>query len=197
MKVELMAYILNPEVICAKAMRGCRIRKAAFELNLKKPAEYYIRLAKKMGHLSVLEHASFVFSVKGISRACSHQLVRHRIASYSQQSQRAVDPIKSADWYVIPPELEGEVKRFFINEMNEIARFYKDLINYGVPKEDARFVLPNACKTNIVVTMNARELLHFFRLRLHPSAQWEIRSMAQKMLDIVKPLAPVIFEDVE
>lgn len=193
-----MAYTPNPELVCAKAMRGCRVKNMAMEVILKKPKEYYIRLAKKLGHVSVLEHAVFTFSVEGISRACSHQLVRHRIASYSQQSQRAVNPVHG-DWFVKPPSIwsNDNLREKYRAQMETIAKAYKTMLESGVTKEDARFLLPNACKTNIVITMNARELLHFFSLRLSEFAQWEIRLMAKGMLMEVKKVAPTIFEDVE
>ena len=150
------------------------------------------------GHGSVLEHCCFTFAIDGISRACSHQLVRHRIASYSQQSQRYVRGDKFG--YVIPEkiakdeELLGEYERY----MRDTMDFYKYMVeNKGVPKEDARYILPNATTTNIVVTMNARELLHFISLRSSKRAQWEIRELAQEMLRQLKEVAPVIFGSVE
>ncbi len=146
----------------------------------------------KRGHHSILEHASFTFGVEGISRACSHQLVRHRIASYSQQSQRYV-PYNEMG-FIMPESirkkgLEKEVELFAENAKN----LYKRLVESGVPKEDARFILPTGMETKIVVTMNARELLHFFTLRLCERAQWEIRKLALLMLKEVKKVAPNIF----
>ena len=204
MEVVLVAYTPNPEELCAKAMRSCRTAEAMHKFNLDKPAEYYIQLAKKTGHLSVLEHASFTFSVEGISRACSHQLVRHRIASYSQQSQRSVKidtKGNSGNWYILPESIRncGEIAAYeeYDQLMEQIAIFYQRLLKAKVPEEDARFVLPNATKTNIVITMNARELLHFFELRLAKSAQWEIRQMAELMLLEVQKVAPNIFKEVK
>lgn len=198
MEVKLLAHTPNPEEICAKAMRGCRLKKAAFEIKeLDKPVEYYIRLAKEMGHVSVLEHATFTFSIKGISRSCTHQLVRHRIASYSQQSLRATKP---SGW-IMPDTIEllhRENRNLYLRVVDFIAEsnsLYDDLAKEGVPKEDARFIMPIGVQTNIVVTMNATELLHFFYLRLSKYAQWEIREMAKRMLDAVRPIAPTIFED--
>ena len=201
MKVVLVVYTPNPEELCAKAMRSCRTAEAMHKFNLDKPAEYYIALASQTGHLSVLEHASFTFSVEGISRACSHQLVRHRLASYSQQSQRAVKIDTESNWYILPESIRncGEIAAFeeYDQLMEQIAIFYQRLLKAKVSEEDARFVLPNACKTNIVVTMNARELLHFFELRLDKSAQWEIRRLAELMLQEVQKVAPNIFKEVE
>lgn len=149
------------------------------------------------GHGSVLEHCVFTFSIEGISRACSHQLVRHRIASYSQQSQRYVDGSKFG--YVIPPEIKKNenFKKAFDSYMKNTMNFYNGLVALGIKKEDARYLLPNATTTNIVVTMNARELLHFIELRSSPRAQWEIRELAQEMLRQLKEVAPVIFSGLE
>lgn len=149
------------------------------------------------GHGSVLEHCVFTFSIEGISRACSHQLVRHRIASYSQQSQRYVDGSKFG--YVIPPEIKKNesFKKAFDSYMKNTMNFYNGLVALGIKKEDARYLLPNATTTNIVVTMNARELLHFIELRSSPRAQWEIRELAQEMLRQLKEVAPVIFGGLE
>ena len=151
----------------------------------------------RAGHGSVLEHCCFTFSIEGISRACSHQLVRHRIASYSQQSQRYVKGDKFG--YVIPPEIEksGGLKKAFEDHMKNTMVLYNTLVLSGIKKEDARYLLPNATTTNIVVTMNARELLHFIGLRTSPRAQWEIRELAKEMLRQVKEVAPVIFGEIE
>ncbi len=148
-----------------------------------------------------MEHASFTFVVEGISRACSHQLVRHRLASYSQQSQRYVNE-KEFD-YLMPPSIQedGEMRALFEKTMKDIQQSYSYFADRLVQKgystesarEDARFVLPNATETKIMITMNARELLHFFRQRLCNRAQWEIRAMAYAMLKLVKPIAPTIF----
>ena len=150
------------------------------------------------GHGSILEHCCFTFAIEGISRACSHQLVRHRIASYSQQSQRYVDVNKYIS-YVIPPEIEkdGNLKTAYGKYINNAMDMYNALVDNGVKKEDARYILPNAMATNIVVTMNARELLHFIELRTSPRAQWEIRELAEEMLKQLKEVAPVIFSNVK
>jgi len=200
MIVSLMTHTPKPEDVCVKAALGCRSQLAAVNIPIPESKEYIIRKLKRFGHKSIFEHASFTFSVEGISRACSHQLVRHRIASYSQQSQRHVKiDTTSQSWYVVPPSIveNGFRCEKFTNCIKEIACVYDELVRIGVKEEDARFVLPNACKTNIVITMNARELLHFFKLRLAKEAQWEIREMAKKMLRLVKPIAPTIFGDVK
>lgn len=196
MEVKLLAYTVEPELVCAKAMRACRTREPASEL---KPSEQdvarLIRTTKKLGHLSVLEHASFTFSISGISRVCSHQLVRHRMASYSQQSHRRVAR-KSAD-VVIPPSIKGnkQTLELFHKAVDYSFDLFNKLLELKIPLEDARYVLPHAIMTNITVTMNARELLHFFKLRLNTSAQWEIRELAEKMLQEVRKVAPIMFED--
>jgi thymidylate synthase (FAD) len=149
------------------------------------------------GEKELLRHSYFTFLVDGISRACSHQLVRHRVASYSQQSQRYVAMKKFP--YVTPETLKGvevEVggrKLSYDDIMEEIGEFYEKLVDAGVPKEDARFVLPNACTTRIVFTMNGEELVHFLRLRTCSRAQWEIRKMAVKMLWKLRDRFPKLF----
>jgi thymidylate synthase (FAD) len=152
------------------------------------------------GHTSPIEHVSFTFAIEGISRACSHQIVRHRIASYSQQSQRYVTE-NDMD-YILPPSIAKipEARERFEKFMDEVGETYKDLreilIANGMEKkanEDARFVLPQAAETKIVVTMNCRSLMHFFNLRCCTRAQWEVRSMADKMLKICREKLPAIF----
>lgn len=150
----------------------------------------------RSGHESVLEHAVYTFEVKGVSRALTHQLVRHRIASYSQQSQRYVVmyPFK----YITPKSIEDNEKasEIYRNAMMNLVSAYNDLIVLcDIDIEDARYILPNACTTNIVITMNARELRHFFALRCCERAQWEIRELANKMLKICREVSPTIFED--
>ena len=153
------------------------------------------------GHTSVAEHAVYTFEVKGVSRALTHQLVRHRVASYSQQSQRYVRmAYSSRDCfdYVIPKSIwdNSEARALYENHMKATAEIYGRLVDcYKLPMEDARYILPNATCTNIIVTMNARELLHFFSLRCCERAQWEIRELADKMLRICKEVSPTIFED--
>jgi len=157
------------------------------------------RLIKRVtgyGHTSVIEHASFTFSVEGVSRAMTHQLVRHRIASYTQQSQRYVT-YDTLEKYVTPESVSGnaDAKKVFDETLKKISETYQKLLELKIPKEDARFILPNAAKTNIIVTMNARELRHFFNLRCCVRAQWEIREVAVEMLKQAKTAAPVLFED--
>ena len=198
MKVVLLRHTEDPDQVCAAAAASCYSASPASklhdEMSPKKRAKL-LRAVVSRGHHSVVEHAIFTFSLEGVSRAMTHQLVRHRIASYSQQSQRYVR-FDTAD-YVTPPEVEKrpEAKSVFDASVEGAWRTYRDMIEDGIPEEDARYVLPNAATTNVALTMNARELLHFFRLRCCLRAQWEIRRVALKMLDECKRVAPVIFQD--
>ncbi|RDV82297.1 FAD-dependent thymidylate synthase [Ammonifex thiophilus] len=193
MKVTLIAHTPEPEKVIAFAARRCYSALPNDELWEKvKAGDYrdFLRKLIRRGHLTPVEHASFTFAVEGVSRACLAQITRHRIASFSVQSQRYVKGFN----FVVPPAVaergkEGE----FLAAMEECRRSYEKLLEF-LPAEDARFVLPQAAETKFVVTMNARELLHFFSLRLCLRAQWEIRRVAEKMLELVKPLAPVVFE---
>ncbi|MEM2943920.1 MAG: FAD-dependent thymidylate synthase [Methanomassiliicoccales archaeon] len=197
MKVKLLSYTKDAEKLCAAAAQSCYSERPASDL-LETMAEAtpnkIIPKVVGMGHHSVIEHAYYTFSLEGVSRALTHQLVRHRIASYSQQSQRYVS-MKQAD-YVIPPSIiaDTDLNKKFRNLMDEIWKIYSELCD-KVDVEDARYVLPNACTTNITVTMNARELFHFFSLRCCNRAQWEIREVADRMLAEVKKVSPVIFEN--
>jgi thymidylate synthase (FAD) len=147
------------------------------------------------GHESLIEHASVTFDISGISRACSHQLVRHRIASYSQESQRYVD--MSNPEFVVPPSVarDPEAQAIWDEFLAEVADTYRRLRELGVRKEDARFILPNATTTRIIVTMNFRSLRHLFTVRCDKAAQWEIRELAFEMLRQVHELAPSVFGD--
>jgi thymidylate synthase (FAD) len=144
----------------------------------------------------VLEHASFTFGIEGISRVTSHQLVRHRLASYSQQSQRYVSH-KKRFAAVVPPAITGRPALLarFEAQLDALHKCYAEMVDAGVPTEDARYILPNATETKLLVTMNARELLHFFGARCCERAQWEIRAMAMEMLRLSKAVAPTIFRD--
>ncbi|MDH7508827.1 MAG: FAD-dependent thymidylate synthase [Methanomassiliicoccales archaeon] len=197
MRVKLLSYTKDAERLCAAAAQSCYSEKPASELLVDIEDNRSGKIISRvvgMGHHSVIEHACYTFSVEGVSRALTHQLVRHRIASYSQQSQRYVS-MDRAD-YVIPPSIarEGELAEEFRKLMDEIWEVYRRL-SKKVDVEDARYVLPNACTTNITITMNARELLHFFSLRCCNRAQWEIREVADRMLAEVKKVSPAIFEN--
>jgi thymidylate synthase (FAD) len=197
MKVALLSYTKDAERLCAAAGHSCYSDKPASELIRsfdEAKAGKTISRVVGMGHHSVIEHASYTFSLEGVSRALTHQLVRHRIASFSQQSQRYVSLHEPS--YVIPPKVaaDPELKREFEELMERIWQTYRHL-EEKVPPEEARYVLPNACTTNIVVTMNARELWHFFSLRCCNRAQEEIRQAAEEMLRLVKEVSPTIFQD--
>jgi thymidylate synthase (FAD) len=197
LKVVLLNHTKNPDQICAAAAQSCYSEKGASELFEKTTDEKAKKMIKKvvgMGHLSVVEHAHFTFSVEGVSRALTHQLVRHRIASYSQQSQRYVAMDRAE--YVLPPSIQADpdAKKLYKRAMDDAWKAYRELAS-KVDKEDARYLLPNACHTNITITMNARELWHFFSLRCCRRAQWEIRMMAWKMLGEAKKAAPILFEN--
>lgn len=197
MKVELLSYTPEPDRLVALSARLCYSKIGISDLAEKitegKVRELLNRL-KSSGHLSPFEHANFTFGIEGISRVTSHQLVRHRIASYSQQSQRYVKMSKGE--FVIPPSIKKDSSAVeLVRNFNETAlALYDKLIQLGIPEEDARYVLPQGITTKIIVTMNARELLHFFNLRCCLRAQWEIRAMANLMLKEVKKVAPIIFE---
>lgn len=199
MKVELIEHTEEPDILAAVAARSCRSSRGASEIREAEDEGRLKRVLRKTvekGHTSVIEHAKFTFSIEGISRACSHQLVRHRMASYSQQSQRHIKP--DEERYVIPPSIKGDSpsREVFEKAMEDAWNAYRKLAEKkDVPTEDARFVLPNSTKTNIVVTMNARSLMNFFEQRTCMRAQWEIRSVANAMLSEVKEVAPTIFEN--
>lgn len=199
MDVRLLNHTPDPERAIAAAARLCYAPVGAAEL-LESMSDDAVRKVLKTiitsGHLSALEHVSYTFAIDGVSRALTHQLVRHRVASYNQQSQRYVrydaEPV-----FVEPPSVAADPAAHGIFAEATAAAFaaYGKLLEAGVPAEDARYLLPNAMETKIVVTMNVRELLHFFELRCCKRAQWEIRDLALAMLDLAIPTAPYIFYD--
>lgn len=196
MHVELLIHTPGPEQVVAAAARLCYSNSSIDELMEKSKTDRQEFLEKilSLGHHSVMEHVSFSFGVEGISRACSHQLVRHRLASYSQQSQRYVSHKKrfsavTPDSIAAKPELNQRYQQL----LDEIHQFYGEMLDADIPAEDARFLLPNAATTKIIITMNGRELRHFFALRCCRRAQWEIQEMAKQMLQLVKPVAPTLF----
>lgn len=195
MIVRLLAHTPDADRICAAAAHSCYSEDSAADLLETVDPAKMLRHVIGMGHHSVIEHAVFTFSVEGVSRALTHQLVRHRIASFSQQSQRYVR--LSEPTYVVPETVkrDPEAMKVYEETMDGIWDSYSKLIGMGIPAEDARYVLPNGCTTNITITMNARELLHFFSMRCCNRAQWEIREMADEMLRLCKEVSPVIFSD--
>lgn len=197
MHVKLVNYTPDPERTCAVAAYASTHEKLNDEMfkNLdRKKVEGVLRNVISRGHLSVIEHASFTFNISGVSRALTHELVRHRMASYTQQSQRYVKLGEGN--YVIPETIKSDpaLLEAYKETIQKSFETYKKLLDKKIPPEDARYVLPNATHTSIVVTMNARSLLHFFTLRCCYRAQWEIRKLADTMLAEVKKVAPVIFE---
>lgn len=206
MKVKILAHTPNPENLIANAGRLCYSNMDIEDLFLfnnytDEQNEKMINNLVSLGHESPLEHISFTFGVEGVSRALTHQLVRHRIANFSQQSQRYVKLDQFE--YVMPPEIERNNKsRKLFTEKMKLDQLHYDLIVSDLMKngrtekeaiEDARYVFPNACKTKIVFTMNARTLLNFFKLRTCNRSQWEIRELADEMLRQVKEIAPSVF----
>ncbi|MCL2379800.1 MAG: FAD-dependent thymidylate synthase [Coriobacteriia bacterium] len=200
MRVNLLFSTPDPERAIAAAARLCYAPVGGAELldsMSDEEVEKILKILLTSGHLSALEHASYTFAIDGVSRAMTHQLVRHRLASYNQQSQRYVR-YEDEPEFIIPPQVRavgGEVEESYVRHCKSSFESYRDLIDKGVAAEDARYLLPNAMETKIVVTMNMRELLHFFGLRCCRRAQWEIRTIANRMLELVLPTAPYIFAD--
>lgn len=213
LKVKLIQYTPEPEKTIAAAAKLCYSAVGVEDImeNLtKENTERFLDMLMSFGHESPIEHVSFTFAVEGVSRSLSHQLVRHRIASYSQQSQRYVKLDQFE--YIMPPDIENDLKarEVFIKAMKDSQRAYDELVDIlkkkhiesGIDErsaekkaiEDARYVFPNACETKVVFTMNARSLLNFFHHRCCHRAQWEIRDMADKMLDEVRSIAPTLFK---
>lgn len=201
MKVKLVAYTPEPDLKAAAAAMTSTSTRTTLEImdelgdpEKRKKALFILKKVMESGHLSVLEHSSFTFSISEVSRALTHELVRHRIASYTQQSQRYVKFDREKD-FIMPPKIgkDEKAKRIYAGLLSESVRAYNELIELGIPYEDARYVLPNASPTNIILTMNGRELLHFFALRCCERAQWEIRELATEMCRQAREVAPVMF----
>ncbi len=222
LSVKLIQHTPEPEKVIAAAAKLCYSHTGAADLMddlTPEKVENFLNRLTSFGHSSPVEHASFTFAIEGVSRALTHQLVRHRLASFSQQSQRYVS--EGQFDYVVPYEIAAipEAKEEYLRAMENAQHSYDviaekliekhkaDLLAEGKSEkeaayaaekmgiEDARFVLPNGCETKIVVTMNARELLHFFEVRCCMRAQWEIRACAVQMLSEVKKVAPILFKN--
>ena len=198
-KCELITHTPNPDNVVATSARLCYSDNNIDELletfkNDNSKLDNFINKLNDLGHLSPFEHVTFTFGVEGVSRTLSHQLVRHRIASYSQKSQRYVNEHNFN--YIIPPKIEAneDTKEMYKELMKNINGVYQSLVALNIPKEDARYVLPNATETKLIMTFNARSLLNFFSLRCCTRAQWEIREMAYQMLTEVKKVAPLLFK---
>lgn len=199
MKVKLLRYTPNPELVCAAAALTSSRKHGASEILQRLTEEKARKIVERiidLGHYSIIEHAYFTYSIEGCSRVMTHQLVRHRMASYTEQSQRYVEYDNLKD-HVVPKTIERnqEAKELYENTLRQTSGTYQKLLHLQIPKEDARFVLPNAAKTNIVVTMNARGLRYFFNLRCCARAQWEIRETAIEMLKQAKRVAPGLFQN--
>lgn len=222
MKVEILNYTKDGEMTIAQAGRLCYSPVGVDEIKentTDEDAKVFVEKLASLGHMSPMEHVSVTFAVEGVSRTLTHQLVRHRLASYSQQSQRYVKLDQFE--YIVPPAIENnpKAKEIFIRAMEEDQKsydlitdqlfqdHYQRLIDEGKSEkkarseaeklaiEDARYVFPNACETKIVFTMNARQLLHFISLRACNRAQWEIRLMTIKMVKLLKGIYPGIFKN--
>ena len=200
LKVELLGYTSDPEQNVVAAIRQCYASVGAKELKEKTTDEVKRRLIKQVissGHTSTLEHASFTFAIDGVSRVTEIHLIRHRLASFSIQSGRYVKRGDAA--YRIPPKIrtlaDKKLLEKYLKHLENSQELYNELIDAGIPAEDARFCQPQSVQVKIVMTMNARELLHFFSVRSCTRAQWEVREVAKQMLDLVKGVAPIIFEN--
>lgn len=199
MNVILLSHTHDPDALVAAAARICYRDVTASELlqgEEKNLSRSLIADLFRSGHMSTFEHVSFTFGIDGLSRVASHQLVRHRLASFSQQSQRYVKMSPDPNAVIIPPSIQAnpEALRLFTGSVRKSQETYAQLTALGIPKEDARFILPHGHSTRLVMTMNARELHHFFGLRLCRRAQWEIHELARKMLALCREKAPVLFE---
>lgn len=222
MKVTLIAHTPDPEKIIASAAKLCYgdfgIDTMMDDLDEGRAAEF-VEMLSNIGHESPIEHISFTFGIEGVSRTFLAQITRHRLASYSVQSQRYVK--KSSFVYITPPEIENspEARAVFEKSMNDALetyntladmlekKHYADFIAQGLSEkaarskaekkaiEDARFVLPNACETKMAVTMNARSLINFFKLRCCNRAQWEIKAVADEMFRLCYEVAPSVFKN--
>ena len=212
--VELIQHTPEPEKVIAAAAKLCYSHSNAADIMddlTDESVDKFLTRLVSMGHGSPTEHASFTFAIEGVSRTLTHQLVRHRLASFSQQSQRYVN--SSGFDYIIPPVIAAdEAYRSYFESIMEIlndaynsmqkilqSKYEKDGMGKSAAEkkanEDARYMLPNACETKIVVTMNSRELAHFFNVRCCNRAQWEIRALADAMLEEVQKVAPTLFKN--
>ena len=193
LKVNLLSFIPDADIFCARIARYANIKEDWDNMYIRMPKggwEKFLRKIIKMGHTSALEHAIFTFEITGVSRVTTHQLVRHRMASYLQKSFRKVPP----EEMVLPKWRDGDS---YVDDMQRRAfERFRQTFRDGHTLEDARYFAPMGSKTAIIVTMNSRQLREvFFPLRLDRHAQWEIRCMANLILREVKKCAPVIFEE--
>ena len=195
--VKLLTFTPDAAKVVAAAAKLCYSSSGAADLfneldNNK--MESFLKKLNESGHMSPFEHVSFTFAVEGISRVATHQLVRHRLASYSQQSQRYVE--MSSRECIMPPAIQNntDAKSIFKKQVASAWDCYEKLLSIGITKEDARFILPHGAETRIVISMNARELHHFFSIRLCKRSQWEIRELARQMYVLVREASPELFK---
>jgi len=199
-RVELVRSTTDGEAVVALAAKLCYAGGDLDSLLQKIAANdqrAFLRKVREMGHESVLEHVSYTFLIEGVSRALLAQITRHRIASFSVQSQRYVSYAAGFN-YVVPPAVHAlgpEAEARYESQMAQMQGWYEEWQRDLGANEDARFVLPNACETRMLVTMNARELRHFFALRMCRRAQWEIRALAERMFELCYGQTPELFED--
>jgi thymidylate synthase (FAD) len=196
MRVSLLGYTKNIERIAAACAKATRQKESAADLldrlDLESARKYLGRVLSR-GHEGISEFAYFVFSVSGVSRVLTHQLVRHRIGSYLQMSSRDID--LSATGYIMPPDIAKNpgAKKTFTEAIKKSGASYKDLLKKGINFEDARYLLPDGIETHIAIAMNARSLNHLFGMRLCARAQWEIRELSRQMRKLVRPITPSLF----
>lgn len=197
----LVNLLSSPENVLKTIYTSCRTCYSAdFPVNIWDKdfsEENMLKLVKKVlssGHHSTIEHCNFVFSISGVSRACTHQLVRHRHISFSQKSQRYVTE-KGQFEYLVPPTVEKtELKQEYDEMMKQISEFYAKMVEQGIPAEDARFILPNATTSSLVASLNLREFIHLANLRLCTNAQHEIRNLVKKMCELAIQKEPWLAE---
>lgn len=194
--VELLTYTPEPEKLVAVAARRSYDKCSAAEMWEEITDEEVVRMLQQVirhGHMSVLEHINFTFAIEGVSRVLSHQLVRHRVASYTQQSQQRSN--ESDFTFTIPPQIRENSKLSieFQEKMKALAEFYTRVIETGIPKGQARYILPNACVTRIIMTMNARSLFNLISQRTCGVEEWEFRIVASKIHQVLLGVAPNIF----
>lgn len=201
MKLVLMRTTPEPDRLVAIAARRCYSSRSADDIDEQlsnQEVERLLDFLRQRNHLSPFEHADFSFSVDGISRALSHQLVRHRIASYSQESQRYVNYMKVETLpFITPPKIAASeaALQIYNQALEQTLAAYRSMVEVGIAPEDARYIFPNAIETKFVFTMNARSLFNFFEQRCCLKAQWEIRALAMAMLTEVRKVAPNIFKN--
>ncbi|MHC4265771.1 MAG: FAD-dependent thymidylate synthase [Planctomycetota bacterium] len=191
LEVDLISMTPDPEKVIEEAGRTCY--QSVDKMGEDTQGSFIERLIK-MGHESPLEHAYATFRIKNCSRAMTHQLVRHRLMAVCQQSQRYVDEENFS--YVVPESIKPEHIDDFHKDMETIRQMYQKWRERDLKKEDARFVLPNACTSEVVVSANFREWRHIFKLRISSKAQWEIRKACLKILQFLKEHAHACFKDI-